>query len=277
MKFTLRQLGIGTFGNIVKVSDEQKLIEVLDLLSKHHISAVPIIDANGMAIDAYSRSDVRFLALDKTYNKLDMTLREALAAHRNDRPVPTCSRDDSVATVCERLIATGKHRLIIVTPQKILEGLVSLSDLLHFFMEESHPSFNRNLSLSPSPDNIPAYGLSSTSPLLLASVASLGSLPVSALGTISPTLPATPPTTVLPMAAAPQITLPIAVSTVLATTTATVNNVTNPTTIPTVPPPLSISSSISPRSSKLSIVSKLELDDDSQTTSPLSPLSSINT
>lgn len=55
---TLQELGIGTYQNIITVSEDTPLIRVLHVLIEHRVSAVPILDANGTVINVYAVSDV---------------------------------------------------------------------------------------------------------------------------------------------------------------------------------------------------------------------------
>jgi len=150
---TLRQLGVGTFDKkITKVPEDTSVIKILDLMAEQHISAVPIVDDKGVAIDVYSRSDVRFLALDGTFNNLDISVKNALAPHRDERKVPFCYHDDKLLTVLERLISTGKHRLVVVHPTaRTLEGIISLSDLFFFFLDGNLNSMARAPVSTPMP------------------------------------------------------------------------------------------------------------------------------
>jgi hypothetical protein len=96
---TIGELDVGTFGDACLTTTKScTLFEVLKLLQKHRVPAIPIIDESGCYFDAYSRSDVRvshsfreaiiltqlfvqFLAMDKTYDKLDMSVEQALSEH----------------------------------------------------------------------------------------------------------------------------------------------------------------------------------------------------
>ena len=46
-KMTLRELGIGTLKEVYSLKATTPLIDVLNLMSKHRISAVPLVDENG--------------------------------------------------------------------------------------------------------------------------------------------------------------------------------------------------------------------------------------
>ena len=75
------------------------------------------------------------LAAEKTYNNLDVTLKEA-NDHRNEwfEGVHTCKRTDSLFFVMETIVKAEVHRLVIVDDQKKVCGVVSLSDILSFLV-----------------------------------------------------------------------------------------------------------------------------------------------
>lgn len=135
---TIRDLGIGVFKQLLTVTYDTKLITALELLYNYKISSIPIVDNRGVPIDVYSRSDVRFLAMDANYN-LDITLGETLTRHRQGRILPICSRDDTLYTVSGLLVSSMKHSLICVRDDGSIEGVVSLTDIFSFILDSSAP------------------------------------------------------------------------------------------------------------------------------------------
>ena len=75
------------------------------------------------------------LAAEKTYNNLDVTLKEA-NEHRNEwfEGVHTCKRDDSLFAVMETIVKAEVHRLVIIDSEEKVCGVVSLSDILSFLV-----------------------------------------------------------------------------------------------------------------------------------------------
>ena len=75
------------------------------------------------------------LAAEKTYNNLDVTLKEA-NEHRNEwfEGVHTCKRDDSLFAVMETIVKAEVHRLVIINKEEKVCGVVSLSDILSFLV-----------------------------------------------------------------------------------------------------------------------------------------------
>lgn len=135
---TIRDLGIGVFKQLLTVTYDTKLITALELLYNYKISSIPIVNDKGIPIDVYSRGDVRYLAMDQTYN-LDVTLGEALKSHKSGRVLPICSRDDTLFTVSGLLVSSMKHSLLCVRDDGSIEGVVSLTDIFSFILDSSAP------------------------------------------------------------------------------------------------------------------------------------------
>ena len=58
MHLTVRQLGVGTFKDIISLTYDSKLVDALEIMARHKVSGLPIVSENGVAVDVYSRSDV---------------------------------------------------------------------------------------------------------------------------------------------------------------------------------------------------------------------------
>lgn len=134
---TIAQLGIGTFTGLVTVRNTNTLLEVLDVLMEQKLSAVPVVDEAGKLRDVYSRTDVSALARDDVSSAtLEVTVTDALSRIRpRDFGVATCRRVDSLRSVFEKFEQTRKHRLYAVNNHGVVEGVVSLSDLLVYFLD----------------------------------------------------------------------------------------------------------------------------------------------
>ncbi|PAA81837.1 hypothetical protein BOX15_Mlig021159g1 [Macrostomum lignano] len=128
---SLRQLRIGTYEGIRTITESTPLVKVLSLFVQHRISALPVVGPDGRLSDIYSKFDVINLAATKTYNNLDVSVKDALQ-YRRDRfeGVTSCQPDDSLRSVLEKLVTAEVHRLVIVDSDQQVIGVVSLSDIL---------------------------------------------------------------------------------------------------------------------------------------------------
>ncbi|RUS91803.1 hypothetical protein EGW08_000374 [Elysia chlorotica] len=138
MDKSLRELGIGTFKNVITATTETPLIEALNMFVEHRISALPVVDDSGQVTSIYAKFDVINLAADKSYNNLDITLGEAIkqrhqGGEQNDR-VATCFFKDTVRCVMEKIVKAEVHRLVVTDECNAIEGIVSLSDILNYII-----------------------------------------------------------------------------------------------------------------------------------------------
>jgi len=133
---SIGSLGIGTHKNVVTILKDTPLSVVLKLLAERKISAVPVVDENGSVIDVYSKSDVTALVKQVTVmNFLDKSVGEILAEKRSERhKIYTCYKTESLDEVLKRLVETKVYRLICVDSTNRVEGIISQSDILQFFL-----------------------------------------------------------------------------------------------------------------------------------------------
>lgn len=96
---------IGTFDNIETATEETSIILALKKFVERRVSALPIVDNDGKLVNIYSKFDVINLAAEKTYNNLDVSLREA-NEHRNEwfEGVQSCKLDETLFTVMEKIV-----------------------------------------------------------------------------------------------------------------------------------------------------------------------------
>lgn len=91
------------------------VFDVVHMFSEHGISAVPIVDEEGYAVDMYESVDVITLVRTGAYRDLDLTIRQALSRRSADFPgIYSCSPEDSVANIFALLRKRRVHRLLIV-------------------------------------------------------------------------------------------------------------------------------------------------------------------
>ncbi|XP_014473094.1 PREDICTED: dentin sialophosphoprotein [Dinoponera quadriceps] len=132
---TLRELRIGTFENIETATEETSIILALKKFVERRVSALPIVDTDGKLVNIYSKFDVINLAAEKTYNNLDVSLREA-NEHRNEwfEGVQSCKLDETLFTIMERIVRAEVHRLVVIDDDDKVIGIISLSDLLFYLV-----------------------------------------------------------------------------------------------------------------------------------------------
>ncbi|XP_031789019.1 uncharacterized protein LOC100678622 isoform X4 [Nasonia vitripennis] len=114
---TLEELRIGTFENIETATEDTSIILALKKFVERRVSALPIVDNDGKLVNIYSKFDVINLAAEKTYNNLDVTLREA-NEHRNEwfEGVQSCKLSETLFTVMEKIVRAEIKIAIKETP-----------------------------------------------------------------------------------------------------------------------------------------------------------------
>ena len=111
-------------GDLIDIEPAADLAAAAKLLAAHRIGAVVIRGAGGRLAGILSERDiVRALA---EYGAGALTLPVAQVMTRE---VETCSEDDTVAAIMERMTA-GKFRHLPVTSDGKLVGLISIGDVV---------------------------------------------------------------------------------------------------------------------------------------------------
>ncbi|THH16749.1 hypothetical protein EW146_g3939 [Bondarzewia mesenterica] len=156
----LRKLGIGTYvckpppsadGSpssrnpyypIATATLKTTVFDVVHMFSERGISAVPIIDENGVVVNLYETVDVITLVRLGAYQSLDLTISEALNQRSPDFPgVVICTASDSLGTLLQLLKKRRLHRMVVVEGEEEerkggkkgrLLGILTLSDVLRY-------------------------------------------------------------------------------------------------------------------------------------------------
>jgi 5'-AMP-activated protein kinase regulatory gamma subunit len=135
-------LGIGTYGEkCITTKASTRLVDVLDLLETHDISAVPVVDETGRVIDLYSRSDITFLATatdaESVISNLDMTIQQVLELRQGEvdtkERLHKCNARSSLQSIFELFADVGFHRLVCVDESDRCVGVISVRDLIVYF------------------------------------------------------------------------------------------------------------------------------------------------
>lgn len=137
---------LGSYENIATVTTSSTIIEALHMFVDRRVSALPVVDADRHIANIYAKFDVISLAADKTYDKLDAPIREALE-HRNEwfEGVKTCKLTDRIREVLYQIVKAEVHRLVVADENNTLIGVVSLSDLLNFLVLKPLKQLNINI------------------------------------------------------------------------------------------------------------------------------------
>uniref|UniRef100_A0AAY4B0N3 CBS domain-containing protein n=1 Tax=Denticeps clupeoides TaxID=299321 RepID=A0AAY4B0N3_9TELE len=127
----IEELQIGTFQEIATIPLSATVYDALSLFVERRVSALPVVDEEGKVVALYSRFDVINLAAQKTYNHLNMTMREAVVGRMCCvEGVLKCYPHETLEIIIDRIAKAEVHRLVLVDQDDRVRGIVSLSDLL---------------------------------------------------------------------------------------------------------------------------------------------------
>ncbi|KAL9657303.1 hypothetical protein ABK040_011523 [Willaertia magna] len=147
-QYSLEDLGIGTYSNVVTAKTDMQLFAAVCLFAKYKISAIPVVDDKGGVVDVFSRYDIVYFVRDGDY-RLEMTLGEALKT-RPRIPVFTCTKKESFEKVLRHLSCTRIHRLVCVDELSRVVGIVSISDIFSFLMKKQEEIAKAHDDMIPS-------------------------------------------------------------------------------------------------------------------------------
>ncbi|VDM57466.1 unnamed protein product [Angiostrongylus costaricensis] len=129
-----KELGIGSWGDIVTVHVDTPLYDALEIFLRNRVSALPLVDENGRVVDIYAKFDVISLAAEKSYDRLDCTVQEALR-QRSEwfEGVQCCLETDSLFVVLEIIVRAEVHRLVVTDADKKVHWWKCLLKSIGFF------------------------------------------------------------------------------------------------------------------------------------------------
>ncbi|KDR85049.1 hypothetical protein GALMADRAFT_53799 [Galerina marginata CBS 339.88] len=117
------------------------VFDVVHMFSERSISAVPIINEEGIVVNLYETVDVITLVRLGAYQSLDLKISEALNQRSPDFPgVVVCTASDSLGTLLQLIKKRRVHRLVVVEGEAKrrggkkgrLLGIITLSDVLRY-------------------------------------------------------------------------------------------------------------------------------------------------
>ncbi|KFQ55381.1 5'-AMP-activated protein kinase subunit gamma-3, partial [Pelecanus crispus] len=104
LKKTVQELCIGTFRDVAVVPETAPVYTALEIFVDRRVSALPVINDAGQVVGLYSRFDVIHLAAQKTYNNLDISVREALRQRTTClEGVLTCYPHETMEDIIDRI------------------------------------------------------------------------------------------------------------------------------------------------------------------------------
>ncbi|CAN6713614.1 unnamed protein product [Malus baccata var. baccata] len=150
----LSELGLPmmTASRIVKVYEDEPVLQAFKLMRKKRVGGVPVIENGGSkAVGNISLRDVQFLltAPEIYHDYRSITAKNFLTAveskHHEVYPtlstMVTCKRDDTVKDLILILDSKKIHRVYVVDDDGNLEGVITLRDIISRLVHEPHGYF----------------------------------------------------------------------------------------------------------------------------------------
>ncbi|AEO62783.1 uncharacterized protein THITE_2107373 [Thermothielavioides terrestris NRRL 8126] len=135
LKKPVRDIGLGTYTNLATSTMNSSVLDVIHLMVKHNISAVPIVDESNKVLNVFEAVDVIPCIKGGAYDELTSSVGDALSKRAEEFPgIYTCSEDDRLDAIFDTIRRSRVHRLIVVDDDNRLRGIISLSDILKYVL-----------------------------------------------------------------------------------------------------------------------------------------------
>ena len=135
LKKPVREIGLGTYTDLATATMNSSVLDVIHLMVKYNISAVPIVDKDNRVLNLFEAVDVIPCIKGGAYDELTATVGDALSQRAEDfAGIYTCSEEDRLDSIFETIRKSRVHRLIVVDDDSRLKGIISLSDILKYVL-----------------------------------------------------------------------------------------------------------------------------------------------
>ncbi len=113
----------------IAVRDDVPLAEAAQLLDKHHISGVPVVDRDGELVGVLSQTD---LLRARVIDHLWSVLPGLAVRHLMTTPAVVATEETTIDEAATLMEQKQIHRLVVVGPDRRTPvGILSVSDLIH--------------------------------------------------------------------------------------------------------------------------------------------------
>ena len=117
-------------GSVVTIPDSGTLTDAVNLLIKHNIGGLPVVDDQGSPVGFLSERDVVRAVEKHPAGVGTLPVRQAMR-----RPAPTCRADDPLREVMGRM-TRNRLRHLVVAGDDGIKGVISVGDLVKHRLEE---------------------------------------------------------------------------------------------------------------------------------------------
>jgi len=135
LKKPVGDLNLGTYTNLATATMTNSVLDVIHLMVKHNISAVPIVDQEYKLLNVFEAVDVIPCIKGGAYDELSSTVGEAISRRADDfAGIYTCGLDDRLDSIFDTIRKSRVHRLVVIDDDSRLKGIISLSDVLKYVL-----------------------------------------------------------------------------------------------------------------------------------------------
>ncbi len=114
--------------DVITVNPQMLIYEALDLLKKHAVSGLPVVDTQDHIVGILSEKDVLELLLNQS-----VAVKDTVENYMT-REVISFSEDDNAIDICKFFIRSHIRRVPIVSGEKLV-GVVSRRDIVLLILE----------------------------------------------------------------------------------------------------------------------------------------------
>jgi len=134
---TIVQARIGTFTNLATAHLTTPVVEAASVLATQGFTALPVVDEQGLVVNVFEQSDIMNLLLAGLFGELAMPIRDAFKYRPETYSgVLTCKADETVENLLRLFKQHSEtHRFVVVDDAGKLVGMVTLQDLLIYFVQ----------------------------------------------------------------------------------------------------------------------------------------------
>ena len=113
----------------IAVRDDVPLAEAAQVLDRHHISGVPVVDRDGQLVGVLSQTD---LLRARVVDHLWSALPGLAVRHLMSTPAVVATEQTTIDEAAALMEQKQIHRLVVVAPDgRTPVGILSVSDLIH--------------------------------------------------------------------------------------------------------------------------------------------------
>jgi len=123
---------------VVTIDQLESLMSAFTRLYQKRLSAVAVIDKDGRIVGNLSATDIRLLSVPHDFVILSNHVKDLLQSNKRIQDITrviTCNGKDTIGDMITRMSDEQIHRLYFVDEQNRPQGLISLTDIMAYFVQ----------------------------------------------------------------------------------------------------------------------------------------------